>query len=116
MRGPRPPSPQPYQVAGRSSRQMLQIGLCEPDITRLPEATPADALRMGALDACPRGILLIECFGCLPLPCCLQGLILLPRLESQEAWLLLGPRTLRPVGARRAIFAGKAHLPHHALG
>src|SRR5262249_55526751 len=91
------------------------MGLCEPNIARVPEATPADALGVGPLDACPRGILLSALFCCLPLPCCLQGLTLLPRLEPQEAWLLLGPCTLRPVGARRAIFAGKAPLPHHAL-
>ena len=61
---------------------MLQMGLGEPNIARLPEATPANPLRMGALDACPRGILTMKCFGCLPLPCSLQRLILLALLES----------------------------------
>src|SRR5436305_15082967 len=89
--------------------------LGEPDIARLPEATPADALRVGALDACPRRILTPERFGRLPLPCGLQSLVLLSRLEPQEAWLLLGPSTLRPVGTRGAILPGKARLPRHAI-
>src|SRR5215468_2295777 len=91
------------------------MGLGESDIARLSEATPADALRMGALDACPRGIVTMECFGCLPLPRSLQRLILLALLESHEAWLLLGPGTLRPVETWRAILAGEAYLPGHAI-
>src|SRR5262245_47263587 len=42
MRCARKPFPQPHQVEGRSARQMLQMSLCEPDIARLPEATPTD--------------------------------------------------------------------------
>src|SRR5262249_38053263 len=44
-----------------------------------------------------------------------QRLILLPRLEAHDAGLLLGPRTLRPVETRGAIFAGKACLPRHPI-
>src|SRR5262245_62251189 len=92
---------------------MLEMGSGEPSIARLPEATPADTLCVGALDPGPWRILLREGVGGLPLAGGLQRLVLLPGLETQKAWLLLGPRTLRPVGARRAIFARKAHLPHH---
>src|SRR5690348_7715746 len=91
------------------------MGAGEPSIARLPEATPADTLRVGALAPGPWRILLREDVGGLPLAGGLQRLVLLPGLEAQKAGLLLGPRTLRPVGARRAIFARKAHLPHHAV-
>src|SRR6266480_2647204 len=91
------------------------MGLGEPNIARLSEATPANTLRMGTLDADPRGILTMECFGCLPVPRSLQRLILLALLESHEAWLLLGLGTLRPVETWRAILAGKAYLPGHAI-
>jgi|SoiMetStandDraft_2_1073263.scaffolds.fasta_scaffold24512_2 hypothetical protein len=94
---------------------MLSMGLGESKIARLSEATPANPLRMGALDACPRGILTLECFGCLPVPRSLQRLIRLALLESHETRLLLGPGTLRPVKTRRAILAGKAYLPCHAI-
>src|SRR5262245_44565495 len=87
----------------------------EPTIARLPEATPANPLRVGALDASSRGILTLEGFGGLPLPRRLQRLIRLALLESQEAWLLLCPGTLRPARARRAILPGKANLPCHAI-
>src|SRR2546421_5916779 len=91
------------------------MGSGEPSITRLPEAAPADTLRVGALDTGPWRILLREGVGGLPLAGGVQRLVLLPGLEAHKAGLLLGPRTLRPVGARRAIFASKAHLPHHAV-
>jgi hypothetical protein len=37
-RSPRQPLPKPHKVQGRSRRQMLEMGLGEPDIARLPEA------------------------------------------------------------------------------
>src|SRR5262249_61820471 len=80
-----------------------------------PETTAADALRVGALNTCPRRILLRERVGRLALPGGVQRLILLPRLESHNAGLLLRPRTLCPVETRGAIFAGKACLPRHAI-
>src|SRR5215211_2884247 len=90
------------------------MGLGEPNIARLPEATPTDALRVGTLDPCPRRILLAELFRRLPLTGLLQRLIRLTCLEPYDAWFLLGPSALSPVRTRRAVFAGKAHLPHHA--
>ena len=89
--------------------------LGQPNIPCLSEPTPADALRMSPLDAGPRGILLSEFFGRLPVPRGLQRLLVLARLESQEAGLLLGPCTLGSVETRRAIFASKAHLPRHPI-
>jgi hypothetical protein len=114
-RRPCQPLPKPYTVQGCGRRHMLQMGLGEPTRARLPEATPANTLRVGALDACPRGILTTTCFGCLPLPHSLQRLIRRALLESSEAWLLLGPGTLRPVETRRAILSGTAYLPCHAI-
>ena len=64
----------------------------------LPEAHTADA----------NASVVCRCTGRL------QRLVRLTCLEPYEAWLLLGPGTLRPVGTWRAVFAGKAHLPHHA--
>ena len=93
---------------------MLEMGLGEPHIARLPEATPADALRVGTLDPCSRRILPAELFRRLPLTGLLQRLVLLTRLEPYDAWLLFGPGALRPVRTRRAVLAGKAHLPPHA--
>jgi hypothetical protein len=61
---------------------MLQMRLGEPHIARVPEATPANTLCVGALDACPRGILTMKCFGYLPLPRSLQRFMLLVLLES----------------------------------
>jgi hypothetical protein len=89
---------------------MLEMGLREPDIARLPEATPADALCMSTLDPGPRRILPTARFRHLPLPGGLQRLIRLTRLEPYNAWLLLGPSALRPMRTRRAVLAGKAHL------
>jgi hypothetical protein len=114
-RRPCQPFPKPHKVQGCGSRQMLHMGLGEPTIARLPEATPANTLRVGALDAGSRGVLTLEGFGGLPLPRRLQRLIRLALLESQEAWLLLCPGTLRPARARRAILPGKADLPCHAI-
>jgi hypothetical protein len=107
---PRQPLPKPHNVQGRSRRQMLEMGLGEPHIARLPEATPADALRMSTLDPCPRGILLAELFRRLPLTGLLQRLVRLTRLEPYDARLLFGSGALRPVRTRRAGLAGKAHL------
>src|SRR5215470_717236 len=70
---------------------------------------------MGALNAGPRRILLGKGRCRLVWARGVQRLILLPRLESHNAGLLLGPRTLRPVETRGAIFAGKAGLPRHPM-
>jgi hypothetical protein len=107
---PRQPLPQPHQVQSRRRRQMLEMGFGEPHIARLPEATPADALRMSTLDPCPGRILPTELFRRLPLPGCLQRLIRLTRLEPYNAWLLFGLGALRPMRTWRAVLAGKAHL------
>jgi hypothetical protein len=42
---------------------MLQMGSGEPSIARVPEAIPADTLRVGALDPGPWRILLREGIG-----------------------------------------------------
>src|ERR671910_627853 len=91
------------------------MGLGKPNIARLPQATPTDALRVGTLDPCPRRILLAELFRHLPLTGLLQRLVRLTCLEPYDAWLLLGPGALRPAWTRRAVLAGKAHLPCHPI-
>ena len=87
----------------------------QPKIPCLPEATPADALRMRALNAGPRRILLIELFGRLVLSCGVQRLIGLPCLEAHDAGFLLRPGTLRAVRTGRAILPGKARFPRHPI-
>ena len=82
---PRQPRPKPHQVQGRSRRQMLEMGLGEPHIARLPQATPADALCVGTLDPCSRRILPAELFRRLPLTGLLQRLIRLTRLEPYSS-------------------------------
>src|SRR5215211_6664263 len=91
------------------------MGLGKPNIARLPQATPTDALRVGTLDPCPRRILLAELFRRLPFTGLLQRLIRLTCLEPYDAWLLLGPGALRPMRTRRAVLAGKADLPCHPI-
>jgi hypothetical protein len=58
----------------------MSLGL--PPRARLPQATPADALRVGTLDPCPRGILLREGGGRLPGSCGWERLVRLPGMES----------------------------------
>src|SRR5262245_47408432 len=87
----------------------------QPNIARLPETTSADALRVAALNAGPRRILLGKCFSRLALACGVQRFILLLRLESHDAGLLLRPCTLCSVETRRAIFPGKACFPRHPI-
>src|SRR5215813_14176197 len=91
------------------------MGSGERSLALLQEATPRESLRVGALDTGRCRVLQREGVGGLPLAGGLPRLLPLPGLEAHKAGLLLGPRTLRPVWARRAIFARKAHLPHHAV-
>src|SRR5215216_2177700 len=60
-------------------------------------------------------MLLSECLGRLALPRGLQGFILLARLQPQKPRLLLRLGAWRAVDTWRAILAGKAHFPHHAV-
>ena len=94
---------------------MLEMGRGKPNIARLPEATPPNALRVGPLDPCPRCLLLVELCRRLPLTGLLPRLIRLTCLEPYNAWLLFGPGALRPMRTRRAVLAGKAHLPCHPI-
>src|SRR4029450_6217918 len=83
-RRPCEPLPQPHDVQGCSRRQMLQMGPGEPSITRLPEATPADTLRVGALDTGPGRILLREGVGGLPLAGRFERVVLPPRVGGHK--------------------------------
>jgi hypothetical protein len=92
------------------------MGSGKTNITRLPEPTPADALRVRALNADLRCIRLSEGCSRLVLACSVQRFILVGlRLESHDTGLLLGPRTLGALRTGRAILPGKAHLPCHAI-
>ena len=94
---------------------MLEMGPGEPNIACLPEPTPADALRVRALNAGPRRILLANasvvwrCRAACSASYC------------SRAWspTMRGSFLARVHCARwghgRAIFAGKAHLPRHAI-
>jgi hypothetical protein len=85
---------------------MLEVGFRQPHLAGWPETTPADALLRRALNASPRRILRGKCRRRRVLSRGVQRLILLPRLESHDAGLLLGPCPWRPVETRGAIFAG----------
>src|SRR5215475_6672018 len=91
------------------------MGAREPNIAGLPEATPADALGMRALDASTRRILLREGVGRLAVAGSLQGLVLLLRLQAHDARLFFRPGTLRALGTGGAISAGKPRLPGHPI-
>ena len=69
LRCPCPPFSQSHEVESRSGGEMLDMRLGQPNIPGLPEATPADALRMRALNAGPRCVLLIKRFGRLVVSC-----------------------------------------------
>ena len=79
-----------------------------PDRAGMPQATLANALRVAALDACPRRILTTERCGRLLVPCGVQRLRPLAHLASQEAWLLPAPGALRSMDPQR----GTAKIPH----
>lgn len=93
---------------------MLQMGSGLSDVACALETTPANALRMGTFDPCPRRILLTERVCGLPLTRGLQRLVLLPRLEAEETRFLLGSGTLRSLETGRTVFTRKAHFPCHA--
>src|SRR5262245_52911456 len=94
---------------------MLQMCLGQSNVARLSKTTPADALRVGALNAGSRRILLREC-GCrLALARGVQRLVLLLCLEAYNARLLLRPCTVRPMETQRAVFTGKARFPRHGM-
>src|SRR5262245_54289880 len=112
---PRQPLPDPYHVECRCGCYMLSMRPGQPNIARLPETTTADALRVAALNASPRCILLGEDCSRLVLSRGVQCLILLLRLESHDAGLLLRPCPLCSVETRRAIFTGKACFPRHPM-
>jgi hypothetical protein len=82
LRRPREPLADPHTVQRCSGGQRLKMSLGLPPRARLPQATPADALRMCTLDPCPRGILLREGIGRLPGSCGVERLVRLPGVES----------------------------------
>jgi hypothetical protein len=82
LRRPREPLADPHTVQRCSGGQRLQMSLGLPPRARLPQATPADALRVGTLDPYPRGILLREGVSRLPGSCGVERLVRLPGVES----------------------------------
>jgi len=87
------------------------MGLGEPHLACVAEATPAHTGRVGARDTCPWGIRARPCCGCLAWPRRLPRLLRLARLASSEVWLLLRPGTWCAVPTRRPVLAGQASLP-----
>ena len=91
------------------------MGFGEPDIATAPQAASANRLCVRSFDAGPGSIGLPELRRILLLASVLQGLVLLARLESDDARLTLGPGAAGPQRAWRTIPAGEPRLEHHAV-
>src|SRR5437660_2979030 len=105
-------SPQPahqlHEIDGSSNRYMTQMGFGKTDITRAPQAHRAHGLRMGAFNACPMAIGVLEVLGALSTSCRKQRLHLLSRVQGHAA--PSRSRTGGPTGTRFTIHLGKLHL------
>src|SRR5215510_2822031 len=77
---------------------MLPMCLGKANVARLSKTTPADALRVGALNASSRRILLCECCCRLALARGVQHLVLLLCLESYNPTATLLEHALLPQG------------------
>ena len=65
----------------------MRFGL--PDVTALPQAAAPDGLLVRSLDTGTRSVLAAEFFSFLPLASRTQRLMMLPRLQTNEARLQL---------------------------
>jgi hypothetical protein len=60
------------QIDGRGYRDVVQMGLLDPSISRPPHPQGKGRLRYGAFDPCPTFVELFERFRLLSFPCRLQ--------------------------------------------
>ena len=63
---------------------MLEVRLCLPDVTALPQSAAAFRLLVRSLDTRARGVLLSEFFGFLVLASLMQRFVVLPRLQPNN--------------------------------
>jgi hypothetical protein len=110
-----PPRVHPDQIDCDGGGDVLQACLREPDIAASPQSAAADRLFMCSLNACACGVALFEIFRRLMLSGGLQRLMMLTRLQSNDAGLSLGFGALGPQRARRTILGGKSCLEHSAV-
>src|SRR5438132_1603299 len=75
---------------------MAEMGFVETDRARAPQAHRAHGLRMGAFNACPMAIGVLEVLGALSTACRKQRLHLLSRVQGHAA--PSGSRTGGPTG------------------
>ena len=68
---------------------MLEVRLGLSDITAAPQSATPDGLFMRSLDTGPRSVLAAEFFSFLPLASRAQRLMMLLRLQTNDAWLQL---------------------------
>ena len=111
-------SPQPThqlnEIDGGSNRHMAQMGFGKTDIARAPQAHRAHGLRMGAFNACPMAIGVLEVLGALSTACRKQRLHLLSRVQGHAA--PSGSRTGGPSGADLTVALRKLHLDQRFAG
>src|SRR6266480_7395544 len=87
---------------------MAEMGFVQTDIPRAPQAHRAHCLRMGAFNACPMAIGVLEVLGSLSTACRKQRLHLLSRVQGHAA--PSGSRTGGPTGTDLTVTLGKLHL------
>src|ERR1019366_4496360 len=110
-----PPRVHPDQIDCDGGGDMLQACLRDPDIAASPQSAATDRLFMCSLNACACGVALFEIFRRLMLSGGLQRLMMLTRLQSNDAGLSLGFGALGPQRTRRTILGGKSCLEHSAV-
>src|SRR5208283_5227292 len=110
-----PPRVHPDQIDCDGGGDMLQACLRDPDIAASPQSAATDRLFMCSLNACACGVALFEIFRRLMLSGGLQRLMMLTRLQSNDAGLSLGFGALGPQRTRRTILGGKSYLEHSAV-
>src|SRR5208337_4825277 len=110
-----PPRVHPDQIDCDGGGDMLQACLRDPDIAASPQSAATDRLFMCSLNACACGVTLFEIFRRLMLSGGLQRLMMLTRLQSNDAGLSLGFGALGPQRTRRTILGGKSYLEHSAV-
>ena len=96
------PRPDSEQIHRRSGREMLQVGLGEPQVPRTPQVADPDPLRQRAFDARPYRVRFLELVRGLALPGGLERFVLGSRAYGQR------PRLSGCMGALVAYRAGHA--------
>ncbi len=94
---------------------MLQACFGEADVAAPAQTATADGLGMRALDPGSGGVAFPERLGFLVLARALQRFEVLACLQSDDAWLALGPGATRAQRAWEAVPGCEPRLKHHAV-